>query len=134
VLCRRAILASSGNAIGEFGVFTQSLAAADPAGVRKVGACLARQNEREWVGSCPSRRAAFAQRGRSVEELVKGIGVATRIAVGRKTPIVSITYRFEAPGVASPDAARLFSVRLVRTGVDAERRPGSPRDGYVPFG
>jgi len=64
----------------------------------------------------------------------KEIGVATRIAVGRKTPIVSITYRFEAPGVASPDAARLFSVRLVRTGVDAERRPGSPRDGYVPFG
>ena len=71
---------------------------------------------------------------RTVEELVKGIGVATRIAVGRKTPIVSTTYRFEAPGATSPDAARLFSVGLVRTGVDAERRPGSPRDGYVPFG
>ena len=36
----------------------QQLAAADPAGVRKVGACLARRNAREWVNHCRSRRAA----------------------------------------------------------------------------
>ena len=37
MLCRRAILVPSGNAIRDFGVFTQPLAGADPAGVRKVG-------------------------------------------------------------------------------------------------
>jgi hypothetical protein len=41
--------------------FAEQLAAADPAGVRKVGACLARQNAREWVRCCPSRRAASRQ-------------------------------------------------------------------------
>ena len=54
-------------------------------------------------------RASFAHKRRAVEELVKGITVATRIADGRKTPVVSITYRFEGPDSASPDAAGLFS-------------------------
>jgi len=93
---------------------------------------------RPWSGrmfSVAERLAKLQGRiDRAVEELVKGIGVATRIAVGRKTPIVSTTYRFEAPGATSPDAARLFSVGLDLTGVDAKRGPGSPRDGYVPFG
>jgi len=40
----------SGNAIGEFGVFTQPLAAADPAGVRKVGDALpAGMRDNEWA-------------------------------------------------------------------------------------
>ena len=54
-------------------------------------------------------RASFAHKRRAVEELVKGITVATRIADGRKTPVVSITYRFEGPDSASPDAAGAFS-------------------------
>jgi hypothetical protein len=36
----------------------QQLAAAGPAGVGKVGACLARRNAREWADRSPSRRAA----------------------------------------------------------------------------
>ena len=47
VFCRRAILASSGNAIRDFGVFAQALDGADPAGMRKVGACFASQSARE---------------------------------------------------------------------------------------
>jgi hypothetical protein len=40
----------SGNAIGEFGVFTQALAAADPAGVRKVGDTWpAELRKNEWA-------------------------------------------------------------------------------------
>jgi hypothetical protein len=36
----------------------QPLAAADPAGVRRVGPCLACQAAVEWGYRCPSRRAA----------------------------------------------------------------------------
>ncbi len=39
----------------------EQLAAADPAGVRRVGLCLARRNPRERVSRCPGRRAAAPQ-------------------------------------------------------------------------
>jgi len=42
-------------------------------------------------------KADFEQRRRSVEELVKSIEVVTRDLVGKRTAIVTITYRFEDP-------------------------------------
>jgi hypothetical protein len=59
----------------------QQLAAADPAGVRQVGACAARQVAVEWGRRCPSRRAAELE------------------AVGRP----NVVFRMRAPAV-KPEA------------------------------
>ena len=55
-------------------------------------------------------QATFSQKRRAVEELVKGVSVATRDADGPRTPVVSIVYRFEDPDQDPAQAAVLFSV------------------------
>jgi len=60
-------------------------------------------------------QADFSQRRRAVEELVKGIEVATRVEDGRKTPVVTITYRFDDLGGPPVPTSGLFSGELDRT-------------------
>ncbi len=80
-----------------------------------VAARLSRLKER--IGS-----ASYEEKRRAVEELVKGIEVATQDVDGEKTSIITITYRFEDPGTCPQEVPLPFSVVE-----DLTLRDSSPR-------
>ena len=47
---------------------------------------------------CRIDSATYEEKRRAVEELVKSITVETQAVKSKKMPIVTITYRFDAPG------------------------------------
>lgn len=60
---------------------------------------------KEQIGS-----ASYEEKRRAIEELVRGIEVATQDVGSEKTSIVTITYRFENPGTSPQKVPLPFSV------------------------
>lgn len=73
---------------------------------------------KERIGS-----ASYEEKRQAVEELVKGIKVATQDIDGEKTSIITITYRFEDPGTSSQEVPLPFSVVEDLTLRDSSPRP-----------